>query len=272
MISVLKEMTTRQTSINWDCIPEQVRHTHTTKEKLSQISVWDIALGSSDVSSIYDGDDINTIQPNNSIVHWALNEGQGSTAYDGISSFDGQIEGGAWADACPQEDKDEDGIWAYQDCDDQNPDISTGGTGASANCAAESCLDIVNGGYSVGNGIYWISGSSPVQTYCDMETDGGGWTLISSFVNTDGNVMWSRPVGDTHWRTASSFGDVHARTSSDYKSILFSELDADDILLQDAYGWLSFDSVLNQGTFLDLMLGYNSCQTVPLVDPGSSNN
>lgn len=68
-------------------------------------------------------------------------------------------------------------------------------TGKSSELAAKSCLDILSRNQGLANGLYWLSqdgtDESSFQVYCDMETDGGGWTLIAAQFESDQLTDWN---------------------------------------------------------------------------------
>ncbi|ROL44433.1 Intelectin [Anabarilius grahami] len=98
---------------------------------------------------------------------------------------------------------------------------------------ARSCKEIRDKYQVHDDGLYYLISSSGVlyQTFCDMTTAGGGWTLVASVHenNMYGKCTvgdrWSseqgsnekRPNGEGTWENRVTFGTVEGATSDDYK-------------------------------------------------------
>ncbi|XP_054828998.1 intelectin-1-like [Eublepharis macularius] len=111
----------------------------------------------------------------------------------------------------------------------------------------QSCKQIKESQQEASDGLYFLqTGDGEVyQTFCDMTTNGGGWTLVASVHenNMYGKCTvgdrWSSqqgndpnyPEGDGNWSNNSTFGSAVASTSDDYKNPGYYDLAAKDLAI-----------------------------------------
>ena len=98
----------------------------------------------------------------------------------------------------------------------------------------KSCLEIKTSDPSAATGIYTIYSKygSAYQTFCEMDTIGGGWTLVASIhenqMGNDGKCTfgdkWSSETGnhvrsgESNWENVNTFGRPEYATRDDYKN------------------------------------------------------
>jgi hypothetical protein len=116
-------------------------------------------------------------------------------------------------------DGDCDSVLTADDCDDADASLQNN-DGLSSSCPGHSCYELLNDGFSVGDGTYYIRpDSTTIEVTCDMTTDGGGYTYypVSGGVYTnrytDNNTCKGLgmdivfPRTENHWSSmVSEFG------------------------------------------------------------------
>ncbi|XP_068103129.1 intelectin-1-like [Hyperolius riggenbachi] len=107
-----------------------------------------------------------------------------------------------------------------------------------------SCKEIKSNS-NARDGIYTLTTEHGIsyQTFCDMTTAGGGWTLVASV--HENNIYgkctvgdrWSSqqgnnpnyPEGDGNWANYNTFGSADGATSDDYKNPGYYDIPADNV-------------------------------------------
>ena len=138
-----------------------------------------------------------------------------------------------------------------------------------------SCKAILASGYSVGDAIYWLDPNGgptadAFQTYCDMTTDGGGWTLLGTVAGGDAN-NWNAKFG--LWTDESTVGTAGAAFSADFKAPAWSALPITEVLYQRRYSGVRKASVrikqaclFGRATFRELFVSYDTSLRCPVTD------
>ena len=108
---------------------------------------------------------------------------------------------------------------ALERCDEGDDDcdgfVDEGAPPDGPLCPGESCKQIHADYPERGDGTYYISapdGGEPNLVYCDMGTDGGGWTLLARATDTNGaggDYEFAAAVGDNSmWSVGFSHGET----------------------------------------------------------------
>ena len=99
------------------------------------------------------------------------------------------------------------------------------------------------------------------QAFCEMDGDGGGWTLVASIHENDmtgrctSGDRWSSETGvrdrkgDSNWENGNTFGYVDFATSDDYKNKGYFELEAKQLMVIQVPNNTPLNEYVSSATF-----------------------
>ncbi|MBN2800899.1 MAG: hypothetical protein JXX28_17310 [Deltaproteobacteria bacterium] len=174
---------------------------------------------------------------------------------DGAVDFD--ADGDGWSDAA----------CGGSDADDADPSVRP--------VHGASCAAIVGTSADRGSGLYTIDpegDGAGFEVYCDMETDGGGWTLLLRVSEFDDGIDFSHD--GEGWSRSAPYGDVGTMDltdlvgASDLISPAYAALGVSDLRVAESLS-SPVHSVYTQDGFLRRRTLYGVL-SLPIVDGGQA--
>ena len=127
--------------------------------------------------------------------------------------------------------------------------------GLPGGCHPRSCLELKQKDPSLRSGIYTVDPDKegpvePFEVFCEMEKDGGGWTLVL-VSSDDSQNTWSWDQRTLMTTDQTLVGDIHAR-NKDFKSLALHTLPFQSLLFVHAPSgiWASYGGISNGTTDL----------------------